>query len=109
MRALDIADAFDGDDMFAIDTYEWGQAGVDGGMVDLFCGWVILRDHLQHKYINTNDLVIYQTDQQHTTVQAPQPPSAHPSLVPVRPIPLRYSSKVTSGSAVSKLTFVPLR
>merc|ERR1711939_210135 len=44
-----------------------------------------------------------------TTVQAPQPPSAHPSFVPVKPMPRRYSSNVTSGSAVSRTTFVPLR
>src|ERR1700737_503088 len=43
-----------------------------------------------------------------TAVHAPHPPSAHPSFVPVNPIPRRYSSKVHSGSGCSRVIFVPL-
>jgi hypothetical protein len=35
MGPLCVADALDGDDMFAVETYKRGQAGVDAGVVDL--------------------------------------------------------------------------
>lgn len=37
---LGVSDALDGDDMFAIDAGQRGQAGVDAGMVDLLGGRV---------------------------------------------------------------------
>ena len=44
-----------------------------------------------------------------TTEQAPQSPSAQPSLAPVRPDPRRYSSSVVLGETPSRRTLRPLR
>jgi hypothetical protein len=42
------------------------------------------------------------------TVHAPQPPSPHPSLVPVSEVDRRYCNIVVSGSTSRRVTFLPL-
>lgn len=45
MRLLDVADAFDRDDMFAVNAGKRGKTGIDACMVDLFGGWIVLGDN----------------------------------------------------------------
>lgn len=45
MGTLDVADAFDCDDVFAVDGGEGCEAGVDAGVVDGFGGGVVLGDY----------------------------------------------------------------
>lgn len=40
---LDVADALNGDDMFAVDGCQWGETCVDTGVVDLLGRGIILR------------------------------------------------------------------
>ena len=46
MRLLDISNALDGDDVFAIDADEWSKTGVDRSMVDLLRRRTVLGDDL---------------------------------------------------------------
>ena len=103
MRVFDISYTLYCDDVLAVDTNERRQAGIDGCVVDFLGSWVHLRHDLQAIRIWS-----YSRVGRLTTVQAPQPPSAQPSLVPVNPIPLRYSSRVISGSIESSRTLLPL-
>jgi hypothetical protein len=43
MGFLDIPNALDGDDVFAIDAGEWRKTRIHTGMVDLSSCWVVLR------------------------------------------------------------------
>lgn len=45
MRPLDMADALDADDMLAIYANQRGETGIDGGVVELLGGWVVLGYH----------------------------------------------------------------
>lgn len=100
-----VAYALDCNDMFAIHAHKRCKTGIHRCMVDLLRGWIVLGDDLSNISVKNDTM----TRMKHTTVQAPHPPSAHPSFVPVSPTPLRYSKRVTSGSAVSKTTFVPFK
>lgn len=46
VRLRDVANALDRDDMLAVHTDQRRQASIDRGMVDLFSGWVVLREDL---------------------------------------------------------------
>jgi hypothetical protein len=47
MRILDIANALNRDDMFAIDADKRSKASIDGSMIYLLCGRVSLRYYLE--------------------------------------------------------------
>lgn len=51
MRVLHIANALNGDDVFAVDADQWRQTGVHGRVIDLVGGWVDMRDDLYTKRV----------------------------------------------------------
>lgn len=118
MWAGDVADAFDGDDMFAVDGDEGGETGVDGGVVDFLGGWVEAREDegagaaAAFGAAAGGMLMIcrgYKRREKKKKKEEEEEEEGTYSLVPVRPMPRRYSRRVASGSTSSRTTRVPFR